>query len=109
MKAILNGKTIAESADIVENDGYIYFPPGAVRMEELLEQFTYDEPLAFKSHPISASIEIAEAPWQPKHRLVWIRVDGKREDAASVLAQPSLNATPDDSSANTAPASTADS
>jgi uncharacterized protein (DUF427 family) len=35
MKAILNGKTIAESDDIVENDGYIYFPPGAVHMEWL--------------------------------------------------------------------------
>ena len=28
MKATLNGKTVAESDDIVENDGYIYFPPG---------------------------------------------------------------------------------
>ena len=37
MKATLNGKTIAESDDIVENDGYSYFPPGAVRME-LLEK-----------------------------------------------------------------------
>ena len=35
MKAILNGKTIAESDDIVENDGYIYFPPDAVRLEWL--------------------------------------------------------------------------
>jgi len=35
MKAILNGKTIAESDDIVKNDGYIYFPPGAVRLEWL--------------------------------------------------------------------------
>jgi hypothetical protein len=35
MKATLNGKTIAESDDIVENDGYIYFPPAAVRTEWL--------------------------------------------------------------------------
>jgi uncharacterized protein (DUF427 family) len=35
MKATLNGKLIAESDDIVKNDGYIYFPPGAVRMEWL--------------------------------------------------------------------------
>jgi uncharacterized protein (DUF427 family) len=35
MKATLNGKVIAESDDIVENDGYIYFPPSAVRMEWL--------------------------------------------------------------------------
>ena len=35
MKATLSGKTIAESDDIVKNDGYIYFPPAAVRMEWL--------------------------------------------------------------------------
>ena len=27
MKATLKGKVIAESDDIVENDGYFYFPP----------------------------------------------------------------------------------
>jgi uncharacterized protein (DUF427 family) len=35
MKASLNGKVIAESEDIVENSGYLYFPPSAVRMEWL--------------------------------------------------------------------------
>jgi uncharacterized protein (DUF427 family) len=35
MKATLNGKVIAESDDIVENDGYRYFPPTAVHMEWL--------------------------------------------------------------------------
>jgi uncharacterized protein (DUF427 family) len=33
MQAVLKGKVIAESDDIVENDGYRYFPASAVRME----------------------------------------------------------------------------
>lgn len=35
MKAILNGKTIATSDDVVESGGYHYFPRAAVRMEWL--------------------------------------------------------------------------
>jgi uncharacterized protein (DUF427 family) len=35
MQAVLNGKVIAESDDIVENDGYRYFPASSVRMEWL--------------------------------------------------------------------------
>lgn len=31
MKAILNGRVVAESDDIVECDGYHYFPAAAVR------------------------------------------------------------------------------
>ena len=33
MKAMLHDKVIAESDDIVENGGYLYFPPSAVRLE----------------------------------------------------------------------------
>ena len=35
MKATVDGKVIAESPDIVDNDGYQYFPRSAVRMEWL--------------------------------------------------------------------------
>jgi uncharacterized protein (DUF427 family) len=35
MKATVDGKTVAESADIVEVGGYAYFPKSAVRMEWL--------------------------------------------------------------------------
>jgi uncharacterized protein (DUF427 family) len=35
MKATINGRVIAESDDIVECDGYQYFPPAAVRTEWL--------------------------------------------------------------------------
>jgi uncharacterized protein (DUF427 family) len=37
MKAVVNGREIASSDDIVEAGGYQYFPPSAVRME-LLEK-----------------------------------------------------------------------
>jgi len=35
MKAIVDGQVLAESDDIVENGGYRYFPPSAVRTEWL--------------------------------------------------------------------------
>ena len=35
MKAVVNGRVVAESDDIVETGGYQYFPPAAVRMEWL--------------------------------------------------------------------------
>jgi uncharacterized protein (DUF427 family) len=35
MKALLNGRVIAESEDIVECSGYQYFPSSAVRLEWL--------------------------------------------------------------------------
>ena len=35
MKATLNGHVIAESADIVENGGYAYFPAGATHLKWL--------------------------------------------------------------------------
>ena len=37
MKAVLKGRVIAESDDIVEHGGYLYFPNAAVRLE-LLEK-----------------------------------------------------------------------
>ncbi|MGE0223891.1 MAG: DUF427 domain-containing protein [Acetobacteraceae bacterium] len=35
MKATWNGRVLAESDDIVVNDGYQYFPPSAVRLDWL--------------------------------------------------------------------------
>lgn len=35
MKATVDGKTVAESADIVEVGGYAYFPKSAVKLEWL--------------------------------------------------------------------------
>ena len=35
MKAMLRGKVLAQSEDVVEHDGYQYFPRSAVRMDLL--------------------------------------------------------------------------
>jgi uncharacterized protein (DUF427 family) len=35
VKAIVNGQVVAESENIVEDSGYRYFPPAAVRLEWL--------------------------------------------------------------------------
>jgi uncharacterized protein (DUF427 family) len=37
MKAVVDGRVIAESDDIVANGGYYYFPPSAVRREWLVK------------------------------------------------------------------------
>lgn len=35
MKAVVDGKIVAESDDVIENGGYHYFPPSAVRFDWL--------------------------------------------------------------------------
>lgn len=51
-------------------------PPDAVRIEEILNYFDYDykEPT---SDPLSINLEMAEAPWNTKNRLVRIGLKGK--------------------------------
>lgn len=46
MKATLKGNVIAESDDIVENDGYFYFPPEDVRTDWLERAPVTDKDLA---------------------------------------------------------------
>jgi uncharacterized protein (DUF427 family) len=46
MKATLNGQVIAESDDIIENSGYLYFPPFVVRMEWLEKAAKTEKDLA---------------------------------------------------------------
>jgi Ca-activated chloride channel homolog len=52
-------------------------PAGAVRVEELINYFTYDYPQPQKDVPFSVNIEAAECPWQPANRLVRIGLKGK--------------------------------
>ena len=35
MKAVVDGQVVAQSNDVIENHGYQYFPPTAVRMDWL--------------------------------------------------------------------------
>ena len=53
-------------------------PKDAVRIEELINYFTYDYPQPVGDAPFSVTAEISEAPWNPSHRLVHIGLQGKR-------------------------------
>lgn len=52
-------------------------PASAVRIEELVNYFSYDYTPASGSAPFAASLEVAGAPWQPDHRLVRIGLKGR--------------------------------
>ena len=52
-------------------------PKGAVRIEEMLNYFSYDYSQPTGDVPFSTNIEIAECPWKPEHRLARIGLKGK--------------------------------
>ncbi|MEZ5945063.1 MAG: von Willebrand factor type A domain-containing protein [Planctomycetaceae bacterium] len=53
-------------------------PAGAVRIEELVNYFSYDYPLPDGERPFSVNSEVADCPWAPEHRLVRIGIQGRR-------------------------------
>jgi Ca-activated chloride channel family protein len=53
-------------------------PKDAVRIEELVNYFSYDYPQPVGDAPFSVTAEVSEAPWNPAHRLVHIGLQGKR-------------------------------
>ncbi len=59
-------------------------PKDAVRLEEMINYFTYDYPQPTGKTPFSISTEIAEAPWNPTHKLVQIGLQGKRISTESL-------------------------
>ncbi len=65
-------------------------PPDAVRIEELVNYFSYADPApaAGGPHPLRVSVEVAGCPWQREHRLVRVALRGQdplRERPASNL------------------------
>ena len=52
-------------------------PPGAVRIEELVNYFGYDYPQPEGDVPFSVNVEVAGCPWKPEHRLVRIGLKGR--------------------------------
>ncbi len=52
-------------------------PPDAVRLEELLNYFSYDDPAPAGADPFSVTVEAATCPWRPGHRLVRIGLRGR--------------------------------
>jgi Ca-activated chloride channel family protein len=53
-------------------------PKDAVRIEELINYFSYDYPQPAGDAPFSITSEVAACPWNAKHRLVHIGLQGKR-------------------------------
>ncbi len=53
-------------------------PVDAVRIEEMINYFTYNYPEPADDLPFSITTESAPTPWQPLHRLVRIGIQGRR-------------------------------
>lgn len=52
-------------------------PRDAVRIEELINYFSYDYPQPHGSDPFSVNMEVAGCPWNKAHRLVRVGLKGK--------------------------------
>ncbi|MEW4530935.1 VWA domain-containing protein [Maioricimonas sp. JC845] len=52
-------------------------PPGAVRIEELVNYFPYQYPAPEGDVPFAVNAEIAGCPWEPRHRLIRFGLKGK--------------------------------
>jgi Ca-activated chloride channel family protein len=59
-------------------------PVDAVRIEELVNYFPYDDPEPTGEHPVAIRTEVAPAPWQPAHRLVRIGLRARSVDTADL-------------------------
>ncbi|HEX8685607.1 MAG TPA: VWA domain-containing protein, partial [Pyrinomonadaceae bacterium] len=56
-------------------------PRDAVRIEELVNYFTYEYPQPDGPAPFSVTAEVAECPWDARHRLVHIGLQGRKLSA----------------------------
>jgi len=56
-------------------------PRDAVRIEEMINYFSYDYPQPIGKNPVGASIEAASTPWNPQHRLVRIGIKARDVEA----------------------------
>ncbi len=52
-------------------------PPGAVRLEEMVNYFPYRDAAPSGNDPFAVTVEVAECPWQPKNRLARIGLKAK--------------------------------
>ncbi len=53
-------------------------PKDAVRIEELINYFEYDYPQPIGNVPFSVNTEVATTPWNAKHKIVRIGLQGKK-------------------------------
>ena len=52
-------------------------PAGAIRIEELVNYFRFDYPQPSANEPFSITTELAPCPWNPRHRLALIGLQGR--------------------------------
>ncbi|MCB9304400.1 MAG: von Willebrand factor type A domain-containing protein [Lewinellaceae bacterium] len=52
-------------------------PKDAIRIEEMVNYFTYDYPEPSGEHPFEVITEISDCPWQPNNKLLHIGLQGK--------------------------------
>ena len=52
-------------------------PKDAIRIEEMLNYFSYDYPEPKGEHPFELITELSDCPWQPQHKLLHIGLQGK--------------------------------
>jgi len=52
-------------------------PPGAVRLEEMINYFSYEYAQPTGDDPFAVHVEVAQCPWEAKHRLVRIGIAGR--------------------------------
>lgn len=55
-------------------------PVDAVRIEEMVNYFDYNYQNPEGDHPFSIAMELSQAPWNEKHQLVHIGIQGKKLD-----------------------------
>jgi Ca-activated chloride channel family protein len=55
-------------------------PKDAVRIEEMINYFTYDYPQPDRRHPFSINTELSDCPWNRNHQLVHIGLQGRQVD-----------------------------
>ncbi|MEN8148473.1 MAG: VWA domain-containing protein [Planctomycetota bacterium] len=60
-------------------------PAGAVRIEEMLNYFSYEYAGPEGDDPLSVRIEIAECPWKPRHRLVHLGIQARRAEPGPTM------------------------
>src|ERR1700747_3140315 len=52
-------------------------PKDAVRVEEMINYFTYDYPQPSDGQPFAVHLDVAGCPWETSHRIVRIGLKGK--------------------------------
>ena len=55
-------------------------PKNAVRIEELVNYFSYDYPQPTNKDPFSVTTELSNAPWNKDHQLLHVGIQGKKLD-----------------------------